>query len=708
VSYLENIENPSEKITTLVSIRPRLRLTGWVQHDTFTNTWFKAFDQRLIVGVYGSSFDSAEEEASISDCNSADYSWFYDSENEILYFNPNGSADPNVLITVVEWDWLIATESLNWFRNPADNTSGDAHWPGGLVKPAIPTQGNLDLLYGFSPVQVTTLEVQIADGENLKYLHDWSLNKSQVRVWQCAGPLETGNIQEVFRGAGGRNSMSGGVFRLEVRDPLYILDEEFEFKTFRAVDFPSLDPAKLNQPIPIIYGAAPFFEPVNIQYNETPGTSTNRQWVVSEGSVADSASLVLSVDPSGTNNGSVTTLISADGLYPGDAIVTLSQGDTVILTDNGTPHYVRVDQVDYSTRQILHGDIGSRNPQPTDTVTRSFVGNVIIFENDLPVGLRFGRDYNVTDFANGTRGFTLVNNFESNVSMSTFDPLNMPIEVRAYGDKTLPKKLNNTDDFGELSQKCGAMANPVTIIWDIFRKRIPKFDQIIDLDEEAWEDLATSFDRPVSLVLPKQGEFRVRWREVIIDLLKTELLYLSYEFSSLTITQKNLIKPTGKGLDDDELFSPEYSFDYEDVYSRVRVLLNLGEIESFHLFSAPLKIISRGGPGTADYLHIENRTFETESLFWIGADGINLADRLAFILSERSGRLTCQVPVGKISTDINDRVEVISNRLPGFELDGTINTRPYSVLQHTKSSRGVTLVLDDQKGIEDNSEDWDG
>lgn len=701
MSFSDNIKDGAAAVTTFLSFRPRKRITGWTVNGTYSNVYEAQWSEPYTVGVYGSSLDSADQELSLADCASSDYSWF--QSNGIIYFNPNGTNDPNDDVTVVEWECLVASNELNWKRNPLLSSSDDAHWVGGLIKAPVPLQGNTDSIFGYAPIQISSVQIQCADGFNLEHLHEWSLYGSQFNVWECAGPVEFSNISEIFTGVGGNFSLSDGVLTMQVSDPLRLLDEPFDVTAMNFTDYPNMQfvSGQTNY-VRKLYGMVAEVEPVNISYNATPSTSNNRVWSVCEGDIADAATLELSIDHlSGSNTSTTTKVSAADGLVgPG---ATMTTGDSIIIQDNGVDKYATVVSVDYTTDIVTHSAIGARSPVSTDKLKRGFIGSLSI---RAPSGLvstvlQYGRDWTEASFNSLTpksRYFTLANNFEAlhGILGGPFDPETMPITCRVYGDKTLPKQLDNTTDLGQVGQRGGCVSNPVAIVWDILRNRVRGFDSKILLDETAWDTLATSFDRPVGLMVPESASGSVpTYKAVIQQFLQTELLRAHFKIDSsqamLTITQAGSSGTPVSEINSSINSRVDYSWDYSELVSQVTAVASLG-LRTF---------TNTVDSETAEFLHRTSKAFSFETLFQFSDHNVLMANRLLAILAERSGTLTCVVPVEFVEANIDDTITVSSDRLPGVEKTGLINSRPYVVIQHARSHSGVTLVLDDQKGIDD-------
>lgn len=711
MSFSTEILKPNSNIRTLVRLRPRMRLTGWTVNGTYSNVYQIAWTERLIVGLlHNHPVNYVDEETSLANCASSDNSFFYDSSAQILYFNPPSTESPNLYFTVIEWDVLLSTEPLNWYRNPMDSTSGDAHWEGGIVRAPAPTQGNPDLIFGYNPVNVSNLAFQAADGALFKYMHKWSLNNSQVKVWICVGELSILNISELFVGIGANCSMRDGVFSLQVRDPLQLLEQEWDGTFFSTDDFSSLNPDEVGLPIREVFGFMPSFLPVNVDYNATPSTTVNRDWCVSKGAIADSAQLVRTIVSAPSNTETIVSDVSG-----------FQSGDRIVVENGGVNKYTSIAFIDEGTNKITHGDIGSRTVSGGDEVKRGFNQAVFILVDNVLFELEYLRDWTEVDMANGSKGIVLANNFEANLTSpafpSPFDPSQHTLYVATYGERTLPKKLNGITDFGQHTARGGTAGHPVVVLWDILRNRIRTFRESVLLDEDAWSDMALDFDRAIGLAVPetKTGQFP-NYKEVCQLLLQTELLRLHFKidgFSYLTITQTAPSSGDSMEMTEVEASGVEFEWDYSDVYNKIKLSLNQGEVlgEAYReanedtIYTYPDLVNEFSPLRAAGYLHKVSKTFEFRSLFPLALNDESdlIAWRLAKIIGERRGTISANLPVSFITESIDDKTSVELLRLPGFAVSGEINTRAYKIGRHQKSAQGVSLTLDDQKGIEDHS-----
>lgn len=716
MTFSANIDKAFPEITTLLSFRPRIRVTSWVNQNVVgQNVWSCSWTRGNVVGIYDRSFNTLEEEDTYAAMAADKGTWFFNETTETLYANfedlPDPlleSSNPNFRVALVEWDVFFATKPLNWYRNPKDSGSDDQVWEAGLMKPPVPAQGNPDLLFGFSPLRVTNVDIAVADGQLLDLLHDWSINGSRLKVWECAGELAIANISEIFTGVAGSYSLQGGVLSIEVTDPLLLVQQAIEPKYISGDTFAGLDPQKDGAPLRRVIGCVEGFIGLNVDYGATPSTSNNRDWVVSQGQ-SNKAQITRAINTGAANTTDRTYLVGGvDGFRIGDSI---------IVEQGGTPTYgIFVLNVNYASGYIDHTTIIGRTVSSGDEVHRGFIGTIRWNNGEGAVWhLAYGRDWTETDFAQDSKGFVLANNFEANHSSggapAIFDPTQHTLYCTVYGDALAPKKLDGITNFCSLAKNGGALANPVGILWNILRDEIRTFREVVTLDEEAWFDLAQDMERTIGFALPEEstGSWG-NWKEIVQQILQSELLRLHVEIkdglSVLTITRDGPMGDADMDVSQEQLASPSWSWDYSDTYDEVAVEWGHREFDSTFYYGAT-QYRYTAVSNVARYLHRVSQTLDVKTLHYEGDHAAEVRDQLLAILSERRGVLAGVLPPSFIEKSIGQVVDYGSKFLPGAAVSGQINTRAMKLQRHAKSPAGVTVTLEDQKGIEDFTGDWE-
>lgn len=720
------IAKPGE-ITTLLSIRPRIRITDWTNMSVMgQNVWRCPWTRGNVVAVSdvgfypesvnGMPYYQLEEEATYAAMAADKGTWFFDEENQLLYANFNDlpgfpsfdSTFPNNRFTWVDWEMFYATKQLNWYRNPQSALSDDQVWTGGLVKPPIPQQGNPDLLFGFSPVRVTDVQIAVGDdSEVLGLLHDWSVNGSIVQIWECVGQLSTDGMSQVFTGLAGSYALSKGNLSIQLTDPLNAIDQEMDEAFFDDITFGGLDPQKQNAPLRRVLGAVQGFIPVNIDFDETPDVDVNRDHVVCQGEMADAPVLdtvIDETDPDTTNSSS--KVADASGFR---------SGDSIIVEEGGTPHYgIFVFSVDYDTNVIQHSFMAARVAVTGDRIYRGFVGSATLDDgNGNAFNLAYGRDWTESDFAGDTRGIVLADNFEANIPgcPSPYDPSQHTIYLTVYGEKIVPLKLDGITPFCSLAKNGGALANPVGLLWHILRTELRTFRELVSFDEATWYALAQTMERTVGTAIPEEsGGSWGSWKEIIQEILQSELLRLHIRIqnglATLTITRDG---PTGTPdveAGQQDLSNPSWSWDYSDCYHTSAVSWGHQEFSSAFFYGGQQnRYATLNNP--AKYFHRLDKTLEIKTLHYESDDAFAIVQQFNAILGERRGILNGLLPPSFMETHIGDVVNYSTKFLPGAVVSGEMNERPYKLTQHAKSPQGITVTLEDQKGVEEFTGDWE-
>lgn len=723
MSFETQIAIEPAQITTLLRLRPRLRAQSWVDlavpgENVWSLSWTRGTPISVTdVGFYpasvnGMPYTELEEVETYADCEADKGTYFYDEDTQTIFANfldlgigPTlESASPNGRIVYVEWDIYYATERLNWFSDPTNSGSGDQVWEGGLQKPPIPQQGNPDLLFGFSPIRATDIQIIVADGDLMDILNDWSIRSSLVKVWECAGKLATGNISEVFTGVAGNYNMVQGVLSISVSDPMEVIDQAIETQQASVSDYPNLDPSKEGAEIRRVFGLINGFVPINITFDDTPSTTGNRTWLVSQ-EQANKAQLTLNVvSGSPSNTTDYTKLVTASGLRA---------GDSVILLCSGVAKYVNLIEVDYVTNIIRHTFILGRTDAPGDTVQRGFISRLTIGDGEgNAYSLSYGRDWTEVDLPNDTKGFQLADNFEASIPgfPAPFDPSTMTPYLSVYGTTLVPKKLDGITDFCTVAQAGGMLANPIAILWQILRTEVRIFRQLVTFDEAAWFALASSIERGIGVALPEESGGRSgSWKEIIQEILQSELLRLHIRinggFAELTITRDGPTGTAASVVDQNTVSSWNWSWGYSDTYAVVNYEYNHREYdEGFHWVESQ-SIISPVN-NMALYFHRSEQEIDVKGLHYDDDDAGEVANQLSAIFGERRAALIGVIPPREMLLNIGDTVTVGSKFLPGAAVDGNLSERDFKLTQHAKSPQGITVTLEDQKGVENFQGDW--
>ena len=155
-----------------------------------------------------------------------------------------------------------------------------------------------------------------------------------------------------------------------------------------------------------------------------------------------------------------------------------------------------------------------------------------------------------------------------------------------------------------------------------------------------------------------------------------------------------------------------YKHDYGDIYSdyvfnyavKERPETFIGTGSSWDFISG----LSTKNSLSARDLHFVSKTFQTTLLQYDPLEAEVIADRYSYVLGDRRGFYSIILGQSFLNK-ANLAVSYLFKReqLPGFSfIYGTEQERTLIVSEVQKSSQAVSMVLEDQKSIQDHAGDW--
>jgi len=199
------------------------------------------------------------------------------------------------------------------------------------------------------------------------------------------------------------------------------------------------------------------------------------------------------------------------------------------------------------------------------------------------------------------------------------------------------------------------------------------------------------------------------YKNVILDILQSALLRIVIG-TDLKWTLKRL-KPLVtalKTIDEEEIFDGlDIEYDYTDILSDILIEYDYREVaEDLSIFSFSTKQVTAES-NYARYTHKVSKQGTFESLHFRSTDAQILANRLSYVLGDRSSKYEIKTRNRFFDSMINDTITVTRNKLPGFDYVATTDrSRDLVIKSVTKGLKGVSLDADDQKGIQDNQASW--
>lgn len=694
MAYADLLEDEVAQSQYLIVLKPRRRVTSFT---LFSGSVYRAaFD-------YGECTSAWADGVALTQGSSAVLSageFWHDVANDFLYVRLSGGGDPDTVWLVAAFEVYCGTIDAHHYRVATDSTTRVVYWEPIVSKSPMFKATASDSEFGFNPVQSSSLVLNNAENIFERFLHDSSFNRAECIVYHWLGDLLTANVKRVLNGFTTNASLDPPKLTLKITDRVDQLSNEWRnaagsLSFYDLATYPSLDPQSIGRAVRRVYGRVDGFEPVNVDYViESPTTSDNRDWAVITGQTGlDQVSRTVPASPVSTT---VRTYVnSVNGLNVGDSI----------WFDKASDEYAFVTAVgaDYIEHAAL-----SVACTTGDLVKRGFVGSVSIIQNEVEYVAHYNRDYTIsTAMAGGISGFSFSTSLEANLSIPNTLSASDRVHCRVYGrrnDLTLGGPAFGSDD-----SRTDNMAHPAQVVLDILKGQLGVSES--DINAAAFTAALTDQSSGVGLAIPERAtssEFP-KLRDTLGVLTKSALfkLLINDDADWSIVTTKPLGAVT-KTIADDEILrgSIGWDYDYSDVVSQVSIEYNAREVALTRSSEDTVSVASATSD-MATYVHQASATLTQRSCWAYESEAQELADRMAFVMGERRGKVTLRTKNRFYATKLGDNIQVDLVSLPGFEYNGeTVNSREHAVIEVERSKDQVTIKLDDRKGVEDNSGGW--
>lgn len=699
MAYTDLLDNELADAQFLVVLSPRRQVSTWTLDSGAIYTNAFTFGQVISVTIDGTE---------LTEVNTSSLSpgeWFYDVTNQIIYVRDPSDGDPNGKFVVVTYELYVSTLDEHWHRLPTDSSTRTVYFEP-VINRSVSLKASIkDIAFGILPTFSTNLVLNNAEGFFERHVFDSSFNQAPIAVYHSLKDSprddpDVDNIKLIFNGTVNSAKYSDEVLTLKARDRVDVFNKDFfngNTENFTTSDFSNLEPNQENRPIRTVYGRVDGFVPVNIDYNaDQPTTSDNREWVCISGQ-SDIHNLTSTVDSGST--ATATVLIDATGW---------SIGDTAYFNRAvGTDEYLIITDVNYGTNTLTHSALSGGAMAASDTVERSFVGNIQIVQDGEIFRPLYNRDYTTRTNFNGTSsGFEFDTSLESNLGMPrTLSPGDI-VTCRVYGQKN--SIVLGGSPFGSNDSELGNLTNPIVILFDLLKNKLSIPES--DIDTATFTSLEALVDEPIGFSAPEtKTANQPNIKKIIEQIIQTLLLkiYLDRD-AKWTLQLTGILGPNDYEVQDDELISSlDYNFEYNDIYSETRVNYRNKEqdVETEQNSKSSLQV--RTNRENTTRLHTTDRAKEFDSLHIFEDNAQSLSDKLASIFGERRGEASIKVKSRFFNAEIGEVVRVTRTRMPGFTFDDeTEQSRDFIITGFTKTLTQITLELDDQKGIEDNPGDF--
>jgi hypothetical protein len=661
--------------------------------------------------------------------------WSYDHTTKRVWVKPYITAlgtDPNDADFTFEF-LLFASTHGGYYPVTPSTTQEDVEWPAVIAKCPVFKQSFSDQLFGFFPVETSSIELLNQDDSFNPYLYDAVWKNARFEVFNdfVFKPGQLESFRKTIVGLCQTVSQDQSDLSISVRSFIDILNRDYDLKRASEYSFGAISVADQKKYVRKIFGRVAGFVPIGVAFDITIAANTNRDFVFCKDPIANLPNITLTVDDAYANTDTTTKVTATP--------TGININDRIKLICAGVAKYVDVTAVDYVTKIITHTAVTGRSDAPGDTLYRPFVGRLDLFDGTIGFYQLYpGRDFDVMDFA-GCAGIRLVNNFEATVSMvdngngAIFDPTKMDLMPYVYGDATLAR-LPDASNLGAVSKRGGAYSNPIGVLLSIINSA-GRFDGAqFHVDQASFASEFAAADDYVGFAVPQlSGGTLPKYRDVVVTLLNSFLgrLYLkdSSAGPALAVQRIGPTKVTPDFVVDSAVEVTSYSQDisYEDAPHRINLNYSFQELPMNNpgtviAFPPNSSFPAQGSEGSvfifknckqARWAYFTKYEFAFDSYLdndftQDGSDQIELmGNRVLWLMSERRNRITLVVKNRFFEANIGDTIELSRDSVPGFAfLFGTLQSRKFILIEKQQSVYGVTLVLDDQKGVEDHSGDW--
>lgn len=700
MAYADLLEDEGINSQFLGVLKPRRKVT------TFSVFSGSVYVSDFTLGqVINTSIDGSDlTEGASTSLSSGE--WFYDVDNSKLYVRTSGDTDPSNDFVVATYEIYVGTFDAHFPRIPTDAESSSnrtVYYEPIIAKSPVLKQTNKDVFFGFLPSQTSQIVLTNTEHELEPHVSESSFNLGKVEVYHWLGDLEKDNIKLVYSGVMGSISYTDERVTIQTFESLDILETEYRNSTtsfFALSDFTTLDPKFQGRPIRVVYGGpVDGFVPVNIDFDDTtPTTSDNREWVVQSGQTGLS-DISRTVPASPVSTTTRTYVDDATGFAIGDGV----------WINKAANEYVLVINIDYSSNFIEHAAIGIAAVN-LDLVKRAFVSKVIISQSGVNYTALYDRDYIIrTDYASTTSGFEFRTTMEANIGLpNTLSPSDR-VQARVYGrvnDVTLGGPAFGADD-----SKTGNLRQGVVILFDLLKKLGITESEI---NTSSFTTAQSAVADPVAFTIPRQSNQDFpKYKDLIIPLLQTLMLrfYIDND-RKFTITEVAAFTGSAtKTVEDDEILDKtlSYSFSYSDVLSQINIDYAFRQIPEEASATELKEDRITASSETAKFLHgiRKSKSFKSLHSTIDLTEATALAAKMRSMFGDRRGTMKWQVKNRFFDTLIADTIDVTRSRMPGFTFDvDTDRTQRVVITGVDRSLKRVTLITDDQKGVEDNSGDF--
>lgn len=708
VTYAVNLDLQHKEQFFMIRISARSRIvSAWT--NLSGNIWYTPFTYGYVFQVNyngGANYTRETTTAGLT----ANSEFYYDHLNQRLYIyittDPNASIPTNHLIASFRNHY--SNREKDWYETPTDSATETVHWEPYLLSIPETKQAVGDQLLGFAPITSTTADIANTDHKITAMIHDSSFYKTDIEGWHVVGDLTVANLNQFLRATVGSVSWNQERVTFQILDSYDLLNQEFRTSQsgsasdfYNISEFPATDPSYIGKPKRRVYGYIRGLKIVNIDYTSTANLeSDNAVWGIYFNDNSSASGLIkiddyMAESPTMTYGSLTNKIYFTSVVYTQNFLV----GDTVELVSSFVSSIRTVTAVDYSGKFIT---INTNYTFPDRTLSgndnyRANVPRIFIEQNNVVKKAVYGTHYTL-DVSNGLLRATFIAGYQASLGLTTPITHYDSLIADVYG-------IAEGSGVGAPSATYGVLTTGPAIIYQILLSFVGIAAAQIDIASFAAVDL-TNNDQ-MGFAIPQDiGSDYPTYIDIINKILLTSFcrLFINNEnkWSIAAIEASSVADDTI--YDDDIVKGISCSLTYSDIAYNIILKSDYrergekaGETE-FREKTTQVK------SNLANYLHKSksSKTFSSYNIDDTTAE--SLANKLLYVYGDRKAQYKLSLSRRFFDALINDRYTISREKLPGFTfLQGTERVRTATVTEVSKGANRVTLILDDQKGLDDNT-----
>lgn len=724
MSYADQVDRQGKEISVFATVSRKVRASG-SDVQTYDGTRkYISFSSGTVLSVVGIGTQTTDSLArnnfiavgSLAAVDSTD-EYYYDAAagRIYFYFGATGIGDLTQATYVIEYQLNFASSDISWYSTPTDDTTSMIKWTGGIVGlPAI-TRSAVDNYAGFSPSEISPLEIAITDSDLMASSYTEDFNGGSAEIWVCYGIIAPENIRKLFTGTISNVRGNQTTFTFDLIENVKILNGSFAGSYFQDV-FQACEPLAFGRAIPLVYGVPRWIKCINVDYIKNGATtSDNRKWVAYDGILGH-----------GQTTHTLSTVGSpSGGTYP----VTMSAADAAKLIDdqrvyrNSDGKWARIT---YDGSSIGLSPVG-HTPAPGDVYTRPAIQEAYF---QVPSKQGTAQNWLISDSATISSvidsdcvEMLLTSGFEAaatTLGLTTIDPDDFEVWVRVIGPGM--DQLDSASGYFEddVPSEVGAL------LWYL-RNVMDLPDTVINVDSfetALLSRVATSSGiNQANFITPCWQETFEDHRSVINRLLQQiGAIAFFNESGQFEIIPRKVLSTADYTLTDSEIDGESIDFEWN---AGDRSWFQL-DGSSQYLGVATTRLIAKPSStqtsisfanGPIGPILSSNNGFtwgeapvKTIELYDIGKDvqaggryiGRKGLSRIAQYFGARRGFIKLRAFGEIVDVVPGQTVSITREHLPGFQfVAGTLRTKSYCVLSAARDGDSVELLLEDQYSIEE-------